>query len=317
MNLRFAAYFSILIFPLAGITPAEPTVTITRTLGVEVVETRVVTLNHLGQPDGTSAVGPGMAAVDVDPEFRADGTLASISLSIGGVTSRIDFEPDGTVGTLRIPNRQDPGGPDEILPVDHEFVGGEETFQVDGTTASRALDGTAVSLTGAGVMDRGRSTGVALAGYEETVDPAEGASTVLASNAAGAKTLHDYAAGADTQTTWLAGGLLESRSLGRGGSAVFGYSADGARDLESIAWPGVASEGFVAEPLSGGTILLGRDAAGNIDSITDPSGERDLDHEKNRLTKTDWLAGELNPYKIVRAHDTIGRLETVTLTREG
>jgi RHS repeat-associated protein len=126
------------------------------------------------------------------------------------------------------------------------------------------------------------------------------------------------AAGAYPSTSWLPGGLLDAVSLGRGGALDFGYSNDGARDLVSITWPEVSSAGFPDEPFYGGAITItARDDTGNITRLVDPSGERDMDYEKNRLTTTDWLSGELDAYKVVREPDEQGRPDKVTLYRNG
>jgi len=291
------------------------TTEITRKRGGVTVETTDVAFNHLGQADSTTTSGTGIATATLNPTFRDDGSVASFALTIGGATSSIGFKDDGTIDSITHP----------ILgtfstgagTLTHSFAGGSETFTVDGTASVAALDGTSESLTGQGVMDRSRATVVNGSNLEEIISPTTGSATTLVSNAAGAKTGHDYAAGADRSGTWNAGGLLSTLSLGRGGSATFGYSADGARDLVSITWPSASSSGFAAQPFYGDTISLDRDDAGNLDSITDPSGERDLDYDKNRLTTTDWLNGELDDYKIVRAYDTLGRLDLVTIWRDG
>jgi|GEM_PF-4992012 len=138
------------------------------------------------------------------------------------------------------------------------------------------------------------------------------------SNVAGAKVLHQYAAGANPQTTWLAGGLLESRSLGRGGAMTYGYSNDGAKDFVEFAWPAVESAGFANEGFYDNSVgITHRNEAGNITAMADPAGQRSLFYQKNRLTETDWFSGELSPYKVVREYDANGRALQVTLHRNG
>jgi RHS repeat-associated protein len=273
------------------------------------VSTKDITLNHLGQIDLTTVSGPGMPAINLNPTMRDDGSLEEFSVTIGGAEAKATFAQNGTLSGFTHPLLGN-------LTVNHGFNSGVETLTVDGTTSSRKLDGTASSLTGAGVMARGRSTDIAGGNFEHTITPATGSPTTLVANAAGAKVLHQYAAGANPITSWLPGGLLNSVSLGRGGAVIYGYSNDGAKDLVSITWPEVTSAGFPNETFYGGEIgFTQRDDAGNITALTDPAGGRSLAYEKNRLTTTDWLSGELDAYKIVREPDDQGRPDKVTLFR--
>jgi RHS repeat-associated protein len=276
------------------------------------VSKRTITLNHLGQATEDNVEGTGVAERNLVPTFRDDGSLASVSLTVGGATASASFNANGTLSTFTHPAL----GP---LTVSHGFANGTETLAVHGTTATRALDDSASLLTGAGVMDRSRATTISGGQwFEDKITPSTGAPTSMFANPSGAKELHDYAAGPDRGMSWLAGGLLESVSLGRGGASMMAYTADGARDLESITWPTVSSAGFPEQPFYGGSVgFPERDGAGNITTITDPSGKRSLDYQKNRLTETDWLEGELSAYKVVRQHDTRGRLQSVAVHRHG
>ncbi len=279
--------------------------------GTVLVSTKNVALNHLGQADLTEVSGTGIAATEINPVFRDDGSVASFSVSFGGATSAVSFHQDGRIAGMTHPVL----GP---LAVSHAFANGVETLTVNGTTATRALDGTASSVSGAGVMAQGRATGIEGQNFVEAITPATGAATSRVSNPAGAKTGHDYAAGADLSSTWLAGGLPHTSSLGRGGNLVMAYTNDGARDLKSITWPTATSAGFAEEPFYGGVVgFTERDGAGNVTAMSDRSGARSLAYLKNRLTTTDWLSGELDAYKVVRGQDGLGRPDTVTVFRNG
>jgi len=275
------------------------------------VSTRQITLNNLGQVDLTTISGSGIPATTINPTFRADGSIEAFSITIGGATASATFAQDGTLSGFTHPLLGN-------LSVSHTIANGTDALTIDGTTTIQSLDGTASSLSGAGVMARDRATTVDGTNFAETIVPATGAPTTLGSNAAGAKVSHQYAAGANPQTSWLPGGLPQSVTFGRGGAASFEYSNDGAMDLVSYAWPPADSAGFPYEGFYGGSVgFAQRDGAGNISEMSDPAGDRLLSYEKNRLTGTDWLTGELAPYKVVREYDSNGRLHAVVLHRNG
>jgi RHS repeat-associated protein len=279
-----------------------------------VVSTKDIALNHLGQTDQEVVSGTGIPATTINPTIRADGSVEAVSVTIGGAVATATYTQDGKLSGMSHPLLGN-------LPVSHGFANGIEILAVDGTTASKTLDGAASSLSGAGVMARSRSTAIAGGNFEHTINPATGASTTLVANPAGAKVLHQYAAGENPAISWFPGGLLKDVSLGRPGAGTldFGYSNDGAKDLISITWPQVSSAGFPDEHeyFPGGSIgMTHRDAAGNITTLVDPSGTRQLAYEKNRLTSTDWQGGALNPYKVVREYDDNGRTFKVSLHRD-
>lgn len=281
-----------------------------RKFGV-VVSTKNITLNHLGQTDQEVVSGTGIPTTNINPTLRADGSVEAVSVTIGGAEATASFAQNGTLSAMTHPLLGN-------LPVSHGFANGTETLAVNGTTSSQSLDGTASSLSGDGVMAHSRSTVIEAGNFEHTIDPTTGtgASTTLISNAAGAKVLHQYAAGANPTMSWFPGGLLKDVSLGRGGALDFGYTNDGAKDLASITWPDVSSAGFPDVTFYGGSIAMSqRDAAGNVTTLVDPSGTRQLAYEKNRITSTDWQLGDLNPYKVVREYDANGRTFKVALHR--
>jgi RHS repeat-associated protein len=307
----FSIVLLLLAFPFAESASCTPTITVIHKRNGVTVSTKNITLNHLGQADQTTVSGAGTPTTTLNPTFRDDGSVEAFAVTIGGAMASATFAQNGMLTGFTHPLLG-------TLPVSHDFDNGSENLTIDGTSLSESLDGTASWLTGAGVMARSRATEIVAGNFEHTITPATGSPTTLVSNAAGAKVLHQYAAGANPSTSWLSGGLLDSVSLGRGGALIFGYSDDGAKDLVSITWPQVSSASFPNETFYGGTIgLTERDDAGNITRLVDPSGERDMDYEKNRLTTTDWLSGELDAYKVVREPDDQGRPDKVTLYRNG
>ncbi|WP_035614373.1 RHS repeat-associated core domain-containing protein [Haloferula sp. BvORR071] len=201
----------------------------------------------------------------------------------------------------------------EDLTVSHTVDTSEESLTVNGTKVSAALNGTASSVGGTGVMSRQDSVAVAGSGFKHIVDPVVGASTEILINAAGAKTLHDYAAGADRGMKWLPGGLPSEINLGRGGTVELAYKGNGARDLESITWPMVNSGNWGGLP--GSKTFFGYDAAGRVNSISDSSGTRSLTHSGKHLTEVQWLSGSMTGYKLVRGFDSKGRLNKVSVYR--
>lgn len=286
------------------------TVKIERLRSGSAVQTTDLTLNHLGQVDKTIIGGTGLAPATIGPTFRDDGSLASLTLATGAAAASVDFAQDGTLAGFTDPLLG-------TLPVTHGFSNSTETLTANGATATSSLDGAAATLTGAGVIPRATATGIAGGNFKRTITPAAGSPTSRIYNPAGAETLHDYAAGADTGASWYPGGLPATVSLARGGALDFGYTDDGARDLKTITWPTALSAGFPDIPSYGGAIGLIYDNAGRIDRITDESGARDLAYETSRLAATDWTSGELVDYKVARTHDSYGRADTVTIYRNG
>jgi RHS repeat-associated protein len=286
--------------------------------------TKTTAMTNFWQPDVTTVAGTGIPTAKLDPTWRADGSLESVNLKTGGTineegqytggaTQSASFAADGKLTGLTDPLLDDVFG-------GHSFANGEETLTIYGVTAKRSLDGTYRKISGSDVMGQERATEVADGGFAETIQPGSnttptGSATIRKHNAAGVKTTHDYAAGTDIHTSWLAGGLLEKQSLARGGDIAFSYSPDGARDLTDITWPAVSSTSF--GEFYATTTTLTHDTAGRVKTIDDTSGSRTLDYDRGRLWKTDYTAGPLGEYFVERHHDTLGRLDQVTLKRDG
>jgi RHS repeat-associated protein len=289
-------------------TPNYTTKTLTTasTKGWSTVET----LNKLGLPSGNTLSGTGIPTTELNPVWRADGSLASVDLEIAGETHSAGFNLDGTLSSLVVPGRGNILG-------GHEIEDGVETLTVDGVTVARKLDGTEIDTSGGDVTGKNEKLTLSGNGYKFTVDPAEGASTDTVLNAAGAATAKNYAAGPG-ETYGYADELLASVTLARGEDLLLGYSPDGAKDLVSAVWPAVTSgdgpTAFLIPAVSHG---FGYDRAGRINAIGDAAGVRSLAYDKGRLVSSVYNAGPLKGYEIIRHRDTTGRDTGFTLNRDG
>ncbi|MCX6864769.1 MAG: hypothetical protein NTV46_00875, partial [Verrucomicrobia bacterium] len=272
------------------------------------------TLNNLGLTAKSKLSGTGIPLTHLDPVWRADGSLASVSLKtggaidgegayIGGATHSATFNTNGTLATLTAPGITFGG---------HSISSGVETLTVDGVTHTTKLDGTQHSTSGTDIIGKTDTLAVSGGGFQETIHPAIGSDTSLSYNAAGAPTGKSYAAGAGEAYTSYPGGLLHTVSLARGGELTFGYSDDGAKDLISAAWPTVTSGDFTIPALAEG---YGYDRAGRINTLTDSSGVRGLVYQNGRLQQTTWSSGALAGYSVVKTLDQYGRDAGFTLQR--
>ena len=120
----------------------EETITRTPNHGAKTVKTesskgweKNESLNNLGLTETSTISGTGVPAAALDPTWRADGSLASVSLTIGGETHSAGLNNDGTLASLNAPGRGNILG-------GHSLSGGTETLTVDGVTTTRKLDGT-------------------------------------------------------------------------------------------------------------------------------------------------------------------------------
>ena len=272
---------------------------------------KVETLNNLGLPTRNTLSGTGIPTTELTPVWRADNSLASLDLEIGGETHSAVFKSDGTLLSLTVPGRVD-----SILG-EHDIVGGVETLTVDGVTVESRLDGTRREISGEEVVNRDEILSLHGSGYKFTVDPAEGASTDTVLNAAGAATAKNYAAGPG-ETYGYEDELLRSVALARGDYLLLDYSPDGAKDLVSAVWPAVTSgDGLTAFAIPAIVHGFGYDRAARIDEIGDASGSRSLGYEKGRVVSSAYHAGALKGYEIIRHRDTTGRDTGFTLIRDG
>jgi RHS repeat-associated protein len=283
--------------------------------------TRTETLNLLGLSETSILSGTGIPAATLDPTWRDDGSLGSVSLNIGGAVHSATFNNDGTLASLSVPGRGN------ILD-GHSFATEagirKEIMTVDGVTRKRTLDGTEHSTSGDDVPAKSEALTTSGTGFKLTTSPTVGAATEVALNTAGAPTAKNYAVDPATGLGILGetyfhgpGGLLASITLARGGSLAFGYSNNGAKDLTSAAWPTVASGVFTIPAL---THVFGHDRAGRVNEITDYadtriSGARTLVYQNGRLKETTWNSGPLAGYKVVRSLDDSGRDTGFTLYR--
>ena len=284
---RYAAIFLTLwISLLAGIfkVRAEVSVTTISTKGWS----HTTSINNLGLATSNTLSGTGIPATVLNPTWRADGSLAGVSLTIGGETHSASFNNDGTLASLFTPGR------DNILD-GHSISGGVETLTVDGITTTRKLDGTEASTSGGEVPGKTETLAVNGKGFKHSTTPAVGSPTDVAFNAAGAATAKNYAAGAG-ESYGYKNELLTSVSLARGGSIAYGYSRNGAKDLVSAVWPAVASGPFSIPLLAEG---YHTDRAGGIDAVVDASGTRTFFYQNGRLASTSYTAGLLRGYQIV------------------
>jgi len=263
-------------------------------------------INNLGLATSNTLSGTGIPATALNPTWRADGSLADVSLTIGGETHSASFNNDGTLASLTIPGRGN------ILD-GHSISGGVETLTVDGITTTRKLDGTEASTSGGEVPGKTETLAVNGNGFKHTTTPAVGSQTDVAFNAAGAATVKNYAAGAG-ESYGYTNELLTSVSLARGGGIAYGYSRNGAKDLVSAVWPAVASGPFSIPMLAEG---YHTDRAGGIDALVDASGTRTFSYQNGRLASSNYTAGLLRGYQTIRNHDTSGRHTGILLKRDG
>ncbi len=268
--------------------------------------TRTTALNSLGLPTGNTLSGTGIPTTGLDPDWRADGSLASVGLTIGGESHTATFNPDGTLASLTVP------GKGNILG-GHTIANGVETLTVDGVTRTARLDGTQAATSGADIIGKTETIAPSGGGYRNTVHPATGADTTTDFSAAGAPTGKNYAAG-EGESYGYENELLASVTLARGGSVGLEYSDDGAKDLVSIAWPAVSSGDLAVPAVTHG---FGYDRAGRVESLADPSGARTLGYQNGRPASELWTAGPLKGYEVIRHIDGTGRDTGFTLKRDG
>ena len=267
--------------------------------------TRTTTVNNLGLPTGSSLSGTGIPTTGFDPIWRADGSLASVELTIAGESTNATFNPDGTLASLVVPHKG------EILG-SHTIADGSETLTADGVTVVRKLDGTQVATSGTDIIGKTDTLAVSGDGYRETIHPTVGSDTSTDFGAAGAPTGKNYAAGPTTSYGYE-DELPKTVTVARGGALEFGYSQDSAKDLTSVAWPGVSSGPFTIPPV---TQSYGYDRAGRVEAIGDASGARNVVYQNGRPWQTTWSSGLLAGYAVVKNYDS-GRETGFTLYRGG
>ncbi len=269
------------------------------------------TFNSLGLPTNKVLSGTGLAGSTLNSTWRDDGTLASATLiegdpETGGATSTASLGNNGLLTGLTVPLLSGVFG-------GHSFANGTESIKINGTTRTASLDGTSTSTTGTDIMSQTRNVVVVEGStFKNTIAPTGYANTVLTHNAAGAKTTHDYITGPGIATTWNASWELASISNGRGGSTIFEYSQDGARDLTDITYPGAGTYSAIHEEFT-------HYPSGKVKTISDPSGSRLLTYDRSRLWQSTYVnvGKALDGYEVERTTDAAGRLETVTVKHNG
>ena len=259
------------------------------------------TLNSLGLTETSTLGGTGIPTTTLDPTWRGDGSLGSVSFDVGGKTHSASFKDDGTLASLIVPGRGNILG-------GHTFATEngvrKEILTIDDATFTCSLDGTERTTSGNDVPGKTEALTISGNGFKDTTTPVVGAPTEVVMNSAGAPTAKNYAAGNGEGYLHGKGGLLNSVTLARGGSLAFAYSEDGAKDLISAAWPVMPSTTFTEIPAV--SLVFGHDLAGRVDAITDPSGARSLAYQNSSLKETHWSSGTLAGYKLVRELATDG-----------
>ena len=266
---------------------------------------RVTALNAQGLAASNALSGNGVPTTNLTPTWRDDGSLASVSLTIGGDTHTASFNLDGTLHSLTVPGRGNILG-------NHSIRNGIEILTIDGETCAMALDGTSESISGGDSIARSTTLAVSGNGLKMTVDPAIGEDTETTFNAALAPTGKTYA-DASGYSIGYTNELPSSMTLARGGALTFGYSNDGAKDLVSAVWPQVASGPFTIPAVSHG---YGYNRSGQVNATTDPSGTRAIDYTNGRVTSSTYTAGLLKGYAVTSARDGFGRHIGTTINRD-
>ena len=269
--------------------------------------TKTTALSNLGLADISTLGGTGIPNGTLDPTWRADGSLAGVSLNIGGAVHSATFNTNGTLATFNVPGRGNILG-------GHSYTNGQETLTFNGVKTECSLDGTFIKTSGGDTLGKSTTLTPSGSGFQEIIHPSIGSNTTIGYNAAGAATGKQYADASGESYTHSPGGLLESISLARGCSLEFGYSNDGAKDLTSAAWTEVSSGVFTCGAVAHG---YSYDRAGRVDAIGDSSGVRSLGYVRGRLSQTAWNDGFLKGYSIVKHLSEYGRDRGFTLYRNG
>jgi RHS repeat-associated protein len=264
------------------------------------------TFNNLGLTTNNTLSGSGVPSANLTPTWRDDGSLSGVTFTTGGDTHGATFDLDGTIASLT--------GPNGNIPVSHTISADGEVLIVAGVTTERSLDGTLLAVTGGDVPNKTEEIATSGTGYKYTTTPVGGATTEVASNAAGVPVAKNYAVDPVTgagifgeSREYLPGGLLEKITLARSGDLILGYSPDGAKDLTSATWPQVTSGSPAVFTIPAIVLSYGHDRAGRVDEIGDSSGTRSLVYQSGRLKQTTWNSGQLAGYKVVRGLDDFGR----------
>jgi|GEM_PF-1282597 len=269
--------------------------------------TKNESFNALGLTETSNLSGTGIPTADLNPTWRDDGSLAGVSLEIGGATHSATFNTNGTLATLTAPGRGDILG-------EHSISNGKETLTIDDKKTERSLDGTEISTSGGNTIGKTEALTLSEGVFKYTTTPAVGASTEVTLNPAGAPTGKLYADASGESYAHTPGGLLESVILARGGSLEFGYSDDGAKDLTTAVWPEMTSGVFTCASVAHG---YSHDRAGRVDGIGDAAGGRGLVYQNGRLQQTTWDSGALAGYSVDKTLDEYGRDGGFTLYRDG
>ncbi len=310
LSRALSIFLNLAVFLIGAISShADVTVTTTSSKGW----TKTETFNNLGLTTSSNLTGTGIPAATLTPTWRADGSLSGVTFTTGGDTHRATFNDNGTLESLKVPDSN--GTTREILG-GHSISGGVEILTVDGTTTERRLDGTLVETSGGDVIGKTEELSIPTTGpaFNLATTPAIGAATNVSLNAAGAPSAKNYAAGTGESYTHTPGGLLSSIALARGGSLVFGYSPDGAKDLTSATWPQVTSGPFSIPAL---VQTYGHDRAGRVDEIGDASGARTITYQNDRATGSAYTAGPLAGYEVLNPRNAQGTGTGFTAKRGG
>ena len=186
------------VTPATGVTVSkingnEETITTTPNYTAKTVTTssskgwsRTTAINALGLASNNTLSGTGIPSTELTPVWRADGSLESVALSIGGESHTASFNPDGTLATLTAPGRGNILG-------GHTISNGVESLIVDCLSVESRLDGTEKSISGANIIAKDETLVIANGGLKKTVTPTVGAPTETTFNTSLATTSKTYA----------------------------------------------------------------------------------------------------------------------------
>lgn len=277
------------------------------------------TIDKLGLVVGNELSGTGVTASETVPTWRADGSMASITLTIDGKLHTATFDEKGFLTSLKVPadSGVHPGGRELLGAAGHEIIEENgvlyERIQIDGATYKMALDGTDFELSGGDTMGRRETlTKDGTTGFEKTTTPDGGAPTHEKLSLAMAPTDKTYADASGLSITYTKD-LPTAVSLARGGAMALGYSNDGAKDLLSAVWPQVVSGEFTIDPVGQ---YYTHTRSGKVKTTTDPSGIRTHDYQNGRRVSSLYTAGALNGYAVISARDSSGRHIGTTVNRD-
>lgn len=274
----------------------------------------VVSLDANGLPVSQSVSGDGIPATTTSITRRANGTVSKTLTNIAGIGNYgSDTDEAGYLEGLTHPLKNY-----SSVSQSHSSNGTLSTRFNDGSgvfESSTAVDGSASSVRGPDMEGFDTSLGLSGGGYSFTMKPDGGATTTTNTNPFGMPATKRYNAdSSSTVTRYYGFGGIKDITTGRGAKTMFGYSANGAKDLVSISYNTVTSNG---KSISTPGVNISPNPFGAPDTISDGSGIRKLAYAQGRNTSTAYESGALAGYQLVNSFDAQGRLKGVVLQRGG